>query len=284
MLHGTSGDGEKFFNISGWREKADETGLIAVFPSALSYCFKEDENGDGDFDDPGELKVATKWASGGLGTPVRPLCSAGELASLSPKLRALADHPLIDDVAFFRAMLEVLGSRYHADERRIYVSGFSNGAQMAARLALEMSDRFAAVAMASSALELPPAPAVRPLPVVFSVGEIDDRFTTMLGIPAIPLAPTLFQDVPDLYDGIVTPMLTVLQLGTANRYGEAVVNGAKISGFLWSHSLVGASNDYRFLVIEGLSHQYPNGTNHPVVMADMLWEYFRGWSLPPGRR
>ena len=46
MLHGTSGDGDKFYNISGWKEKADQEGFIAVFPSALTYCFGEDEDYD----------------------------------------------------------------------------------------------------------------------------------------------------------------------------------------------------------------------------------------------
>jgi len=282
MLHGTSGDSEQFFNISGWREKADEVGFIAVFPSALVYCFKEDENGDGDLDDPGELNVTTKWASGGLGTPVRPLCSAAELAALPPAARAAADHPLMDDVAFSRAILDELSRRYPVDERRVYASGFSNGAEMTSRLALEMSDRFAAIATAAGELELPAAPAARPIPVLFSVGELDDRFTTILDIPAIPLARSLFEDVPDLFTGVVRPMLTVLQLGDAARYAEGVVNGTKISAFRFSQSLVGAPNDYRFLVIEGLGHQYPNGTNHPVVMADVLWDFFRRWSLPPG--
>ena len=33
-------------------------------------------------------------------------------------------------------------------------------------------------------------------------------------------------------------------------------------------------------VIEGLGHQYPNGINHPVVMANALWEIFRTQALP----
>ena len=35
MFHGGSGNGEQFLRISGWREQADATGLIAVFPTAL---------------------------------------------------------------------------------------------------------------------------------------------------------------------------------------------------------------------------------------------------------
>ena len=67
MLLGTSGTGEEFLADSRWREKADTVGFIAVFPTALTYCFREDENRDGDFVDVDELKATTsghtaRWA------------------------------------------------------------------------------------------------------------------------------------------------------------------------------------------------------------------------------
>ncbi len=37
MFHGSSGTGEQFLKISGWREQADATGLVAVFPTGLRY-------------------------------------------------------------------------------------------------------------------------------------------------------------------------------------------------------------------------------------------------------
>jgi poly(3-hydroxybutyrate) depolymerase len=37
MYHGSSGTGEQFLRISSWREQADATGLVAVFPTALRY-------------------------------------------------------------------------------------------------------------------------------------------------------------------------------------------------------------------------------------------------------
>ena len=37
MFHGSSGTGEQFLGMSGWREQADATGLIAVFPTGLRY-------------------------------------------------------------------------------------------------------------------------------------------------------------------------------------------------------------------------------------------------------
>lgn len=280
MLHGSGDDGENAFRISGWREKADEMGLIAVFPTALVHCLKEDENSDGDFADRGETKVTTRWASGKLGTAAAPQCSADELALLPARRRALADHPLADDVAFFSAMLTELSSRYNVDERRIYASGFSNGASMTSRLALEMSDSFAAIGAAAGSLELPASPAPGPVSALASFGVSDETYSLMLGVPAIPAEPTLFQDVPALYPLVVAPMLTTLQLAGTYQYGEAEIRGATVARFLFQDSLVGESNAYALLVIEGLHHQYPNGKNHPMVMADVSWEFFRLRSLP----
>jgi polyhydroxybutyrate depolymerase len=275
MLHGTSGDGAKFYNISGWREKADAEGLIAVFPSALTHCLFEDDNLDGDFDDAGEMKVTTKWAAGKLGDPARmPLCTAEDLALLPPARRALADHPLADDMAFFHAMVDRMPRRYSVDAKRMYASGFSNGGSMTSRLAQEMADRFAAIGVNAGNLELVPAvPAARPISVVQTVGEKDDRFLERLGIPALPLDETLL-DIP-AFRATVDAWLILTQLGPAYTYTAAPVNGRVISSFLH-----GSSNTYTLQVIEGLFHQYPNGTNHPVVMADLLWDFFSTQSLP----
>ena len=37
MFHGSRGTGEQFLAMSGWREQADATGLVAVFPTGLRY-------------------------------------------------------------------------------------------------------------------------------------------------------------------------------------------------------------------------------------------------------
>ncbi|MFN8669628.1 MAG: hypothetical protein U0164_20740 [Gemmatimonadaceae bacterium] len=86
MFHGSGQSGPQFYNISKWKEKADEHGLIAVFPSALTYCNKEDLNNDGDMTDAGEMTVETKWSSGRLNTAERPLCSAAERSGVFASL------------------------------------------------------------------------------------------------------------------------------------------------------------------------------------------------------
>ena len=51
MLHGTSGNGETYYNAYGWTELADVEGFIAVFPSSGRYKIVED----------GVNKTTTKW-------------------------------------------------------------------------------------------------------------------------------------------------------------------------------------------------------------------------------
>ena len=278
MLHGTSGDGERFYNISGWKEKADAEGLVAVFPSALTYCLKEDENRDGDFDDPGERKVTTKWAAGELGTATMPLCSADEIAQLSAENQALVDHPLADDVAYLDAVLDLLASGYVVDADRIHASGFSNGGGMTSRLALERADRFAAIAAAAGALKLPPAPAARPLSMVFSVGTLDDGFAAALGVPEIPIRPDVISEYP-LLTALVDDYLTMLQLEDAYTFEEQVVSGKRIGRYTYATSATDAGNTFTFVLVEDCEHQYPNGTNHPLVMANPLWTFFDAQSL-----
>jgi len=57
--------------------------------------------------------------------------------------RAHTEH--IDDVAFSRAIVARLKADYAIDERRVYVLGYSNGGQMALRLALEAPELVAGV-------------------------------------------------------------------------------------------------------------------------------------------
>jgi polyhydroxybutyrate depolymerase len=237
-------------------------------------------NGDGDFTDAGERKVGTKWAAGKLGDPTQlPLCSADEIAALPAPQQALVGHPLMDDVAFTRAMLDFLATHYAIDARRIYVAGFSNGASFAARLVLEMSDRFAAAGLGSGGLNLPPAPA-RPMSVIQFFGSEDQILTAELGVSSIPVEESVVTELPGIATELIDPLLTTLSLADAHTYEERLVVGKKVASFVYAQSTAGATNRYRLLLLEGMTHEYPNGTNYPVVAADFLWELFRTQALP----
>lgn len=82
----------------------------------------------------------------------------------------------IDDVGFFRAMIQHLSSRYRIDPQRIYATGISNGGAMSFKLACDAANTFAAIAPVSSffpkALQATCNPS-RPVPVLFMVGTND---------------------------------------------------------------------------------------------------------------
>jgi polyhydroxybutyrate depolymerase len=84
----------------------------------------------------------------------------------------------VDDVAFAKAVIELLVSRYGGDETRVYAVGFSNGGQMAMRLIHEMPRALAGAAILSALQTVPEdfapdAPQVSPLPVMFLHGTED---------------------------------------------------------------------------------------------------------------
>ncbi len=166
MIHGTNQTGLVHYNTNLWNAKADQEGFIVVYPTALIYCH---------FDE-GLERTTTKWVAGDLGeTDVNmgalPLCS-GEV--------------LKGDMQFFDGMITEIQSEYAVNPKRIYATGFSNGAQMTSRLAAERSDVFAAVAVHAGNLSnfIPANLSTRPMSMVVTVGANDTLFTNATGISA----------------------------------------------------------------------------------------------------
>ena len=52
----------------------------------------------------------------------------------------------VDDVGFIRALIDELSAKHRIDRKRVYVTGMSNGAMMAHRVGIELSDKVAAIA------------------------------------------------------------------------------------------------------------------------------------------
>ena len=57
-----------------------------------------------------------------------------------------------DDVAFISQLMDSISSEYTIDSNRVYVSGMSNGGLMALRLAVELSDKIAAVSTVGASM------------------------------------------------------------------------------------------------------------------------------------
>ncbi len=79
----------------------------------------------------------------------------------------------VDEPAFVRAIIADVETIVSVGPKRIYATGFSNGAMLSYRLACEMSDTFAAVAPVSGALTHNPCQPQQPVSVLHVHGEND---------------------------------------------------------------------------------------------------------------
>ena len=238
MFHGTSGNGEKFYNISGWKEKADKEGLIAVFPSALRYCVEEDS----------VTKNTTKWNDGKL------------------EIVACKGQILKDDVFFFREMVNYLKKNYPVDVNRIYASGFSNGANFVSRLTLEASDILAATTMMAGFLQDTSFQAKSLISSYLAIGDLN----VLKSAGVMPSWGENALELAVLRERVML-MVDELKLGRTAHFIEE----EKIITWLFNQNKSNSNNEFRFSLIKDLDHKYPNGKNYPMVIADLFWDFFK---------
>lgn len=79
----------------------------------------------------------------------------------------------VDDIGFVKKLLDELSARLAVDSKRIYATGFSNGARMANQLGCELSDRIAAIAPIAGPLTSLSCQISRPVPVFSFHGTAD---------------------------------------------------------------------------------------------------------------
>jgi polyhydroxybutyrate depolymerase len=286
MHHGSGGDGLKFLNISGWTEKADEAGLIAIFPTGLTVFFLE------------EQRCTTKWHAYGLEDEIDLDIKPRIVTRDGTVIDYPADAPWpADDLAFERAMLGDVRAGLDADPSRFYATGFSNGASFTARLSVEMADVYAAAAYSGGALGdvaatgLPPIPARR-IPVVLQAGSCDPKVAEKLGVvfdaqdcasgqvEGIPLDPDKLLGIPQLAWLVA---LTLDTYGLAHEPHETVAR-EQSTCMAWSTPAgpPDAANVFQFTMLAGVTHQYPacnvNRCNNPgrFSAADAFWRFFNG--------
>lgn len=254
MLHGTSGDGEKFYNISGWRQLGETENIITVFPSSWRHCII----------DRGIRKNTTKW---NVYPGTFEYCK-GE----TPK----------DDIKFLNTVIDELQDKFNVNQKMIYFVGFSNGGQMTARVGVEMSDRVAAVVSASGMLHSSaPSQPKRLIPNLFQLGTDDPLFMEIFfgGNPAPMDFGKLFQASPKMND-----VLKVYQ--QTYQLSLEYQTGGDPNSLIWLEDYGTPRQNksvFRFNLIKGMKHVYPNGINFPLSGARENWAWLKQFELPPNR-
>ena len=156
MLHGGGGTATAAAEETGWGAKGDKEGFLAVFPDALP---------------PDPAKPSRFVANPQLWNDGSDRFYPGQTAP--------------DDVAFLNAMLDELAARFAVDPRRVFMTGFSNGASMCFRFGAEASKRLAAIAPVAGACWLEKITMERPVPMCYLTGTADPLNPIEGGVPKL---------------------------------------------------------------------------------------------------
>ncbi|MBS1527753.1 MAG: prolyl oligopeptidase family serine peptidase, partial [Bacteroidetes bacterium] len=81
----------------------------------------------------------------------------------------------INDVKFIDELISYIIKTYNADERRVYATGMSNGGFMTSRLACELSNRIAAIAVVAASMDkdMVSYKPIKAMPVMYIQGTDD---------------------------------------------------------------------------------------------------------------
>lgn len=254
VLHGGGGTGKMTEVKTGWSAKADREGFIVVYPEATS---RRPEREGGFFTNP------QVWNDGS------GRYRAGRLD--------------VDDVGFLRALIDHLIARTHADPKRVYVTGFSNGASMTYRLAAEAADRVAAAAPVAGHFWLSDTTEISRCVPTLVIAGMDDPLNPFLGGPArgngIPRRILGTEDRPSMPESVrkwarvngcdVKPLV------------ETPSRGVKLYCFVSRMP----GSEVLFYTVEGMGHVWPGAPNwggrHTfgettdlLDGTDVIWKYF----------
>ncbi len=210
-LHGGLGSGSQFEQQTGFDGLAEANGFIVVYPN---------------------------------GTPIRPgsnddVWNAGACCSI-----AAQSQEDVNDVGFISALITKLETRYDIDPNRVFVTGHSNGAMLGERLACQLSDKVAAIAVQSGTLMIDKCNPAEPVAVLEIHGTADQNVPINGGVGSKGFNQ---EDYPPAVDALTTlaardgcPTTSATQTDTSNSAvnfeiwqpcrHDTVVEWAKVTG------------------------------------------------------
>lgn len=162
----------------------------------------------------------------------------------------------VDDVRFLTALIEHLRANQHVDPDRIYVTGMSNGAMMAYRLACESPIRIAAIGSVAGTLAVPCSGA--PQTSLMEIHGADDGYVPLHGGISRGVDRTPRRAVPDV-------------IAQWRALDECDKNTVAVEGAVTTDTARCADNrDVTLITIAGAGHQWP-GSIPPTQAATMIF-------------
>jgi polyhydroxybutyrate depolymerase len=253
MLHGMGGTAANAVRETGWSAKADTVGFMVAYAEATRP-------------DPARAQSirnnAQAWNDG-----------SG---------RFHAGERNVDDLAYLRAVIDRISSDYAVDKRRIYVTGFSNGASMTFRVGAELADRVAAIAPIAGASWLETLSPKQGLSICTITGTADPLNPLDGGMPRLAFRnrgeggkakrPVIAQ---------IEQWAEVLKIAPTPSSDEAR-NGVRTRRY----GPAASGEEIVFITVEGLGHIWAGGENLLPEMVvgkptdklnatNVVWDFFQ---------
>lgn len=236
VLHGGLGNADETERTTGMNRVARANGFMVAYPNGTGARL---------------LKNRRTWNAGNCCGP--------------------ASDRGIDDVAFIRAMLADIARKTALDRRRVYVTGMSNGAMLAYRLACEMPSQIAAIVPVAGTMAVNRCPGIENIPVLHIHGEKDRNVPFQGGMGEDAIAGVAHRSVPETLQ-----MIADIR-GCASPRQELRADGSILSRWQCEQAPL------QLLLIPGGEHVWPGGDSRRnrrlfgghFAASQIAWEFVR---------
>lgn len=170
-----------------------------------------------------------------------------------------------DDVQLTRDILARVEADYCIDTRRVWATGFSNGAMLTHRLACDLADRIAAIAPVSGTIAIPASSChpSRPIAVLTSHGTADTRVPWGGGGPGNATSvPTTIADWA-MRDSCTDTPREIYRMGVAHCDQQRACAGG---------------SEVRLCTIDGGTHGWLSSASYPTTTT--ILDFFFAHPLP----
>ena len=192
----------------------------------------------------------------------------------------------INDVKFIDQLITYILKTYNGDPKRVYLTGMSNGGFMSSRLACELPNRIAAVAVVGASMDKDAGyQPTKPMPILYIQGTKDPlvpyKGGTMKGAGGEIYG---HEDVLKLWaaeDGCIGDAVITKMPDTAN-------DGTHITEEEFTNPATHIS--VTGYTVNGGGHTWPGGTqylpqflvgkvSHNMNACEVIWNFFKGYRL-----
>lgn len=194
----------------------------------------------------------------------------------------------VDDVQFFRDLIDDLSALAAVDRSRVYVNGFSNGGGMSVRIGCDAADAVAAIgSVAGAVVDMAACNPSRPVPAMAFHGTADWVVPYEGGlIRVLPLRyGAELTQAPSHFVAVEEWVATLAGLNGCDPTAEALPPQGDVRGRRYA----GCDQDAEVILytIEDGGHQWPGGTTIPgagkntmrIDATEEMWRFFNVYRL-----